>query len=236
MAILDGVVSAGNKASAIREHARGILIPEDEANLRQIGEDVRRQFGQWMSPAEQEEVFVRLVATIEGEMNSVKLVGVDLAGNEYRDLMKLKSKGIDFFDDLLELKDESEGADKATEEKFEAEARSLLGETRFAAFQRAQDDRFQQAYQVAKEFSLPIEAAVKVFELRKATEEEVNRIRADQTLAKEQRREALKGIGDQTQQAITSVLGSQAMQAYLNRDGHWLNNLDGRPNARELTK
>ena len=96
-----------------------------------------------------------------------------------------------------------------------------------------QDDRFQQAYQVAKEFSLPVEAAVKVFELRKATEEEVNRIRADQTLAKEQRREALKGIGDQTQQAIASVLGSQAMQAYLNRDGHWLNNLAGRTNARE---
>src|SRR5262249_31311448 len=121
--------------------------------------------------------------------------------------------------------------DKAAQEEFEAGARSLLGDARFADFQRAQDGRFQQAYQVAKEFSLPVEAAIKVFELRKATEEEVGRIRADQTLAKEQQREALKGVGAQTQQALASVLGSPAMQSYLQRDGQWLNNLAGRTNT-----
>jgi hypothetical protein len=103
-----------------------------------------------------------------------------------------------------------------------------LGDTRFAALERAQDSRFQQAYQTAKEFDLPVEAAIKVYELRQAAEKKVERLRTDASLPKEQQREALRGIGVEAQRAIVLVLGEKATQSYLNRDGQWLNNLAGK--------
>jgi hypothetical protein len=170
MQLLEAFVRAGNRASAIREEARGILIPEDEEKLKQIGEDLRRQFNQWLSPVELEEFFVRTQAIMERDQ-SENLVGVDLTGDEYRELMKLKAKGTDLFEKMLQdLNFGPEGHDQAAEEQFAVGARSLLGDTRFAALERAQDSRFQQAYQTAKEFDLPVEAAIKVYELRQAAE------------------------------------------------------------------
>ena len=111
---------------------------------------------------------------------------------------------------------------QAREELFHAGLKELLGKARFAAYLRSQDDNFIEVWAVAKKFNLPVEPAARAYEVRQATQAEVQRLREDPSLSGAQRVAAMQAMGADVRRAVQSALGAEAAQEYLKQHGNWV--------------
>jgi hypothetical protein len=100
--------------------------------------------------------------------------------------------------------------------------KSVLGAERFAEYERTLDNRFQEFYQVADRYDLPVEKASEAYEIRKAAEDTVQNVRRGNNLNDNDRNEQLAAIHSETERALTDALGSRAFQTYRTRSGQWL--------------
>jgi hypothetical protein len=108
----------------------------------------------------------------------------------------------------------------------------LLGAERFAAYQRASDDAYQQTLRITDRFDMPAEVAVQVYLMRKEAEAQARDFRKDATRPAEERQAILKAMQAETEKSISAVLGAQAFKTYQKYGGDWLSQLaqDGRQN------
>lgn len=224
LALLAVIFRSEQCKEEIQQEANGILIPEDEAKLRTLAEEMRRGWGGLLAPAESDEVMLR-VGTMMAEVETeADWPGLNLTGTEYREIVKLRMAGKDLIAEMLDM-DKPEPSDEqeaAAEEKFNAGLQTLLGAERAAGFLKTQEQGYKEIFGVAQKYNLPPELAAKAFEVREATETEVQRVRADKALTAVQRESALIAMGAEVQQALQSALGAGAAQEYLQQHGQWV--------------
>jgi hypothetical protein len=106
--------------------------------------------------------------------------------------------------------------------------RNLLGERRFADYERALDNRFQEFLQVSDRLELPAQVSVDAYEIRRAAETQAQRVRVDGALAAGQRAELLGMIRRETEQELAVALGAEGYAVYQGRSGQWLGELDAK--------
>jgi len=108
----------------------------------------------------------------------------------------------------------------------------LLGAERFAAYQRASDDAYQQTLRITDRFDMPAEVAVQVYLMRQEAEAQARDFRKDATRPAEERQVILKAMQAETEKSISATLGDQAFKTYQKYGGDWLSQLaqDGRQN------
>jgi hypothetical protein len=158
----------------------------------------------------------------------MQLASFDPNEREFQEIFKFKKA----YDDEFGLfgtgvtdKAEREKRDVAKKE-MDARLRSVLGETRFADYERSQDYSYQGIYRVAEKNNLGKDAAVKVYDMKKLAEEQARNLHKDTSLTKEQRDAALLGIRTETEHSIRTVFGDKAFQSYQNQPGaHWLKSI-----------
>ena len=119
-----------------------------------------------------------------------------MTGVEYRELIRQASLGHDWVEKLVVAGFGEQGTDiddigHRRPETFAAEARALLGDTRYAAYQRSQDEAFIEALGMAKTQKLPVDSAMRAYDIRLTAIEEARRLFANDTLTPEQRKAAL---------------------------------------------
>ena len=100
--------------------------------------------------------------------------------------------------------------------------RNLIGPERFAEFQRAQDGSFQQLENLARRCELPRETAVEVYDMKRAADAQLQRVKADQSLTPEDRDELVRAIQLKSEQAAAAALGERAMTLYRKLGGEWI--------------
>jgi len=103
--------------------------------------------------------------------------------------------------------DETDEERSANEEQFQAAVKHLLGEKRYADFERAQDDEFRTLYDLGKDHGLPQAVAVQIYDIRKLTQDEMQRLRQDSTVDEAARRQRLEEMQTAIQKEILSALG-----------------------------
>lgn len=108
----------------------------------------------------------------------------------------------------------------------DARLRSLLGEERFAAFNRGRDREYQQLATLVQRVNLPESTAIDVFGIRETVTEESNRIYDDRTIPLEQKREALQSLARNARAQIRSALGDEVAGAYFQASDRWLNHVE----------
>lgn len=108
----------------------------------------------------------------------------------------------------------------------DAQLQAVLGEARFAEYQRAGDDRFQQISQVVERYGLPEEKAVSVYDLQREARACAAQVRADAARPAEERQALQQAIRDETERSLKAALGAKAF-ATLERRGAagWLSEL-----------
>jgi len=108
-------------------------------------------------------------------------------------------------------------------EGLQEQIKQTLGAQRYADYEMAQNQDFQQMYRVAKEAGLGTPEAKQVYTMRQQAEEQAARIRNDQSLTPEQRSHALGGIRQETEKTIHTVLGEKGWDQF-NRgsNNRWL--------------
>ena len=110
--------------------------------------------------------------------------------------------------------------------QFNAQAQALLGEERFTAFQRGQDQRFAEILALAGRCQLPANTVELLYQQRVSAEQQCAQVLSNPALSAEERRTLLLVIQSETRQQLFSALGETAGEAYLRHHGNWLEAMD----------
>ncbi len=205
--------------------AEGGFSPENRAKLMALRAQQEAEIASILTPTEFEEYQLRNSWTARNMREN--LVAFQPTEQEFREIFKLQKA----FDDQFGLwrgggdeafREAREQAQQALQEQL----RALLGEARFQEYMLAQDPRYRDIYDFAQNNNLPADTARKIYEVRLAAETERQRLQNDPSLPPDQRQAALASLASQTKQALGTLLGPDALNAYVQSEGRWLNRLE----------
>ncbi len=101
----------------------------------------------------------------------------------------------------------------------EAVLKQTLGTQAYAAYQLGQDPLYRSAQSDAQQLGVPAASAMPIYEINRATQAEMNRIRSDDTLSSDEKVSALAQTQVQQQQALEELLGPEAFEKWLQAQG-----------------
>jgi hypothetical protein len=206
----------------VEHRCDGILLEEDDAQLGSLYQQMLRGLASALTPPQMEETMARAAAF--ELLNHTKFNGVDITEMELRQIALARAAAGGKLFDWSE--NETGEERKAKEEQFKAAVKNILGEMRYADFERAQDGEFRALFELSKDDGLPKETAVKVFDIRELAVEEAGRVRQDASLDEPARRQCLEEMQAAVQKEVSGALGAKAWRDYLNRGGAWVTNLN----------
>ncbi len=178
----------------------------DAVQLARLREETRQQLAQVLNPQQLEEFLLRYSSNAS-QLRS-QLAGLDVSPEEFRAIFR----ATDAIDRDLQLRfagndPESQRQRAALEQQRAAAMQGALGSERFEAFQMMRDPAYQEALLMAERGGVTQEAAVSLYEISKATADELDRIRKDSTLTEAQKRQAILDTEEEQQRARALVLG-----------------------------
>jgi hypothetical protein len=101
----------------------------------------------------------------------------------------------------------------------EAIIKASLGAAVYASYQLNQDPLYRSSQEMAQQLNLPANDVVAIYQINKATQDEMDRIRKDDTLSNDEKVEALAQTQVQEQQSLQQLLGPEAFQKWLQGQG-----------------
>jgi tetratricopeptide (TPR) repeat protein len=197
----------------------------DEVDMKKMQEaqkDLEKQIAGILTPEEFEKYQLTLSQT--AMTMRMTMDGFEPSEQEFREIFKVQKA----FDDQYGLMGMGLGGDAEGQKKrSEAEAarqeqmKSILGDQRYADYQRETDFQFKALSKVADRQGLPKESAVQVWDMKKVAEQEANRVRSDSSLNPQQRQAALQAVRAETERSISKVLGDDGFGSYKKQNGAW---------------
>jgi hypothetical protein len=111
------------------------------------------------------------------------------------------------------------------------EQRQLLGETRFQEYIRGQQSEYRDLNRLVQQNNLPKQTAAKVYDMQKAAENQIIKLRRDPTLSAQQQEQAVTRIRELTQKSVQGAVGDKVYELYKKTGGgYWLDGL-GKPGS-----
>ena len=226
---------------AFRDETGGIVIDTDEPRLEALLVEIKRELESGLTPPEIQEATLRGICLAKAYLDSNALAGVPLTGDELRRLTALSSRDGDLLMAALrsEMDRQRNGGNQAMEElvkqvspETESEIQALLGPQRLSAYERSKDEAFREFAGTARRLDLPLDPAVKAWEVRRAAEAAVAELKATEGIGPAERRAALEAMRRETEQAIGMAVGAQAAKEFFGPDGGWVRHTFGAPEAK----
>lgn len=208
----------------VHRAAQGMLLPEDREKLAFLEQEKLADLQTVLTPEEFLEFQLRTSQTANRLRNEFR--GVDLTEREFRALYALRTPFDEQFSDAGARKPEQAEARRKAEEELRERYRSVLGEERYAEYQRVRDGNYDQLRRLTQRLALPKETAVRVHELQKSTEQRINEIRRNSQLKPEERNDRLSALAAEVKGSVSSALGARGYEAYLEHGGYWLRNIE----------
>lgn len=209
----------------------------DQEDMRKLMKDMETEIGRVLTPEELLDYNLRF--SITANTMRMQLVGFEPTEQEFLDLYK-KRKAYDdeyggAFGGGLNLKGEEKAKQEAAKKALDESIKAQLGEARYTDYKRGEDYAFQAMYRAADREGLGKEAAIKVYDMKQAAEDQAKKLRADKALSNEQRTAALRAIREETEKSVKGVLGEKSFTNLERNNGAWwLNSLS--PDAPVATK
>jgi len=104
---------------------------------------------------------------------------------------------------------------RALQGQYEAALQVALGSETYHTLRLGQDPLYVSSAAAAQQAGISASNAAKLYEINRATEAELNRIRNDATLSPDDKIDALTATRTEQQQAIQQLLGAEAFQRWL---------------------
>lgn len=209
--------------------AQGIMLEQDEEDLRNLQQQREVELATLLSPQELEEYELRHSHVADNLRN--QLSGFEPNEEEFRRLFRLQKD----FEEQIEraLPDSSDEVQaeiraRAQEEGQRAlgeEMRKVLGEERYAEWQRAQDPDYKALVQISDRYNLPAETSQKIYNYKVQAEQQKLQVESNPNLTEEQRQAALEAISRETQDVVSRTMGANVYRSYLRAAGQWIQNL-----------
>jgi LysM repeat protein len=205
---------AKRSAERLREHfteAETNGLAPNAIELAKAREETRQQLAAILSPQQLEEFLLRYSENANRLRR--ELTGLNATPEEFRSLFR----AIDAIDREIQLRysgDDaaSQRARNALEQQRLAAIRGTLGTDRFEAYQTVRDPAYREALAVAQQAGGDENAALALYEINRATTDELNRIRIDPSLTEAQKQQQLQQAELEQQRARALVLGEPLPQ------------------------
>jgi hypothetical protein len=99
--------------------------------------------------------------------------------------------------------------------QYQADLKQALGDQAYAGLQLSRDPLYLSARDAAQQAGVPAQAIMPLYEINRATQTELNRIRADPALADDEKIDALANTRAEAQKSIEQLIGAEAFQRWL---------------------
>lgn len=202
------------QAKIMKGLSGGTPDADDLKNMVKVRKEMETELGKLLTPQELEDYHLRLSDT--SMLMRMQLATFEPNEQEFKDIFKLRKQFDDEYPLMLggSLDKEEQAKKKLAEQELNAGIKGVLGEARYAEYERGQDSAYQGIAKTAEKNGLPKDAAVKVYDMKKIAEEQAKKVRSDKTLNAEQRQAALEGIHAETERSVREVFGEQAFDSY----------------------
>lgn len=200
----------------------------DPDDLRKVMKESEAALAALLTP--QELLDYNLRFSITANTMRMQLAGFEPTEQEFLEIFQRRKAYDDEFGGgfggSLNLKGEEKQRQQAAEKAIEDQVKNLLGGDRYTDYTRAKDFAYQAMYRVADREGLGKEAALKVYDMKKAVEEQARQLRTDKNLSADQRTAALRAIRDETERSVKGVFGEKGFTTYERNNGtFWLKGL-----------
>ena len=212
-----------DKYAQLQQRTRGQFEPEDQDEAKRLRAERQDALAKLLTPQEFEDFELRTSSTASSLRS--QLTGFDPTEKEFRALFRLRRQQDEFNASMSGLEPVDQAAQQKRAEAYqqmEQQIKTALGDERYAEYQRSQDSSFRNLTQLATQNGLPKETAIKGYEIRQTAIQEAQKLRQDQTLTPQQRKEAITAIKTETERAFAQTLGEKLYNTFKRRNPQWL--------------
>lgn len=181
--------------------------PADPVEVGQLGQQLRAELAQVLNPAQLEEFLLRYSQSAAALRE--RLRGVEVTPDEFRALWHVA----DPLDQKVEVAGDvpSVGVQSDANNQLEQALKNVLGADRYQAYRTTQEAAYQDALATADDSGGATPGQIRaLYEVNKATQQERERIKNDNTLTPEQKSAQLATVEKQQQAASDQILGFEA--------------------------
>lgn len=212
----------------IRAAMQGITLPEDREKMALLEREKRADLAAVLTPEELDDYMMHS-SNVTSRLR-VPLSIMDASEAEFKALFKIFDKyqadlnptaggGVTYFSqDMMQRRRDAEKA-------VNDQAIAALGPERGAEFARANNSEFQQLYRLVQRDGLPVDAAVRAYNLRDTTAQESVRIVDAKDMSPADKRAALTTLAQATRAQLVGALGVESGNAYA-KSANWLNAIE----------
>jgi hypothetical protein len=204
----------------------GVMDADDHKALRALQREKQAALRAVLTPEEYRGYELRMSET--AMVMRGQLAGFDTTEQEFQQIFDRRKAFDEEFGALNfgGLEGEEMQRRSAAEEAMKADLKELMGEARYAEYERAQDHEWQFLNKIAERNGLPPEAAAAAYDMKREAEAAAALIRGDAALSDEQRSAALQAVNTETMRALAERLGEKAVESWRKSPGgYWMRNL-----------
>jgi hypothetical protein len=198
----------------IKQRTMGYLEPEDRDEFVRIKNERRDALAKVLTPGEMQDYELKTSETAPALRNRLK--SFEITDEEFR-------KVFDFVQPLDErysltrrnpdpVSEEFTASRTKAEKDVQEYLRSVVGDERYAEYQRTEDPVYRSISQAGAEAGLPKESILLAYQAQQQMQDESKRILQDPALTQEQRAQTLNDMRVQGQQRMQQILGDKGTQ------------------------
>jgi hypothetical protein len=195
----------------IKQRTMGYLEPEDRDEFVRIKNERREALAKVLTPRELQDYEIKTAETATTLRS--RLEGLDVTDDEFR-------KVFDYAQPLDEryslgrrnpdpVNEDFTAARSKAEKDVQDYVRSVVGEDRFAEYQRKQDPVYRSISQAGTEAGLSPDTILQAYQAQQQMQDAAKRILQDVTQTPEQRAQALSAMRAEGQQRLQQILGDK---------------------------
>jgi len=211
----------------IYARSKGMLLDEDQEQLRRIAKEREAELAQVLSPEQLEEYQLRNSSTA----NSMRaqMAGFEASEEEFRKIFRVQKVFDSEFNQAFDLTDDAQSDVKAraqqdAQEALNDEIKKILGDKRYTEYQRLQEPDYKTLAQVADRFDLSRDVVDRVYGMKQEAERQKLALESNPDLTDEQRQAALNAIAKETERSVSKEMGG-VYKSYYKTAGNWIRNL-----------
>jgi hypothetical protein len=213
----------GMREKILERAGDGELSIADRQKLKELEDFRLAELGKFLGTSELEELELRTSST--ADRLRAELVGFDPSEEEFRKIYGLLRSHDDRFGFVDATNDLVVRAKDKEEQEIEAELHQMMGDARFAEYQRARNPDYRNLCLFTELYELPASTAQTIFDIKQIAERERLNLFSRQDITADGRSEALKAIQAETEKSLLQLLGTKILSTYTQTSGRWVNEL-----------
>jgi hypothetical protein len=186
----------------------------DPMEMVRLREEPLMQLVSVLNPAQYEEYALRYSPSAQQLREQMR--PVTLTQEQFRDLFNaissINGQPVFYYagNDPILL-----GQQQLLRAQSDAIIKATLGDQFYAAYQLNQDPLYRSSKAMAEQLGVPEASVMSVYEINRATQAELDRIRKDSNMTSDEKVEALSQTQVEQQQSLEQILGPEAFQRWL---------------------